>query len=128
MGRRLSAARDRFLDAERVRIGERRERILRTGDRLASAIERSITLSKAKLESKAQLFDSLNYKSVLKRGYALVWDAAGHPVRSPEEVADGQALTLEFAGGRAEATGGRGAARAKSTKAKTAPEDQGALF
>ncbi len=47
-------------------------------------------------------------QSVLERGYALVWDAQGNPVRAPEAVAEGQALTLEFATAWADATGGRG--------------------
>ena len=50
------------------------------------------------------LFDSLNYKSVLKRGFALVRDMDGQPLRSAEAVLDGQALVLEFADGKTDAT------------------------
>jgi hypothetical protein len=50
-------------------------------------------------------------------------------VRHPEEVGEGQALTLEFATGTAEATGGRGQRpRLARTAAKPVLEDQGALF
>ena len=44
---------------------------------------------------------------MLKRGFALVRDADGQPLNSAEAVLDGQALVLEFADGKADATGGR---------------------
>jgi exodeoxyribonuclease VII large subunit len=49
-------------------------------------------------------------------------------VRSTEGIADGQALALEFADGRAEATGGRGARPLRPAKPKPALLEQGALF
>jgi exodeoxyribonuclease VII large subunit len=49
-------------------------------------------------------------------------------VRSRDGVTDGQALSLEFADGRADATGGR-AARPRLVRSKTlGAEEQGALF
>ena len=77
----------------------------------------------------SKLFDSLNYKSVLKRGFALVRDADGQPLNSAEAVLDGQALVLEFADGRADATGGRIGSRPRAAKPKLGvAEEQGALF
>ena len=49
------------------------------------------------------------------------------PVRSTAGVFEGQALTLEFADGKGDATGGR-SGRQKSAKPKAAVADQGALF
>jgi exodeoxyribonuclease VII large subunit len=82
-----------------------------------------------RLDAVAHLFDSLNYKSVLKRGFALVRDSEGQPLRSADAVADGQVLVLEFADGQADVTGGRGTVRPKVSKPKLAiAEEQGALF
>jgi exodeoxyribonuclease VII large subunit len=124
---RLVVARDTLLRAERLRLGQRGDLVQRVAERLAPALEGQVGRKRARLEAVSQLFDSLNYKAVLARGYALVWDAEGLPVRSPEEVHEGQALTLEFAEGKAAATGGRGA-RPRPAKAKVPAEDQGALF
>jgi exodeoxyribonuclease VII large subunit len=126
--RRLVVARETLLRAEAVRIGQARELGRRTGERLAPALRAQLDRKRARLETLCQLFDSLNYKSVLERGYALVWDSQGRPVRSQAVVADGQALTLEFADGKAEATGGRGARPARPLRPKPSLLEQGALF
>jgi len=120
-------ARENLLRAERVRIGQRRELALRTGERLVPALVAQIERKRTRLDTLAQLFGSLNYKAVLARGYALVWDADGQAVRSPEDVLDGQPLTVEFADGRADVTGGR-AMRVKTVRPKAPADEQGALF
>ena len=56
-----------------------------------------------------------------------MWDGDGRAVRSHEAVLDGQALTVEFADGRADVTGGRGM-KVRPTKPKLPTEEQGALF
>jgi exodeoxyribonuclease VII large subunit len=66
---------------------------------------------------------------VLQRGFALVRDAGGLPVRSADAVLDGQSLVLEFADGKADATGGRIGTRPRLPRPKlVAAEEQGALF
>jgi exodeoxyribonuclease VII large subunit len=66
---------------------------------------------------------------VLKRGFVLVREADGQPLRSADAVLDGQALVLEFADGKADATGGRIGTRPRLAKPKIAlAEEQGALF
>jgi exodeoxyribonuclease VII large subunit len=126
---RLRVARHTAARAEAARLAQRREIAHRAAERLHPAVWAQIERKRQKLAAVAQLFDSLNYKSVLERGYALVWDADGMPVRSPAGVVEGQALTLEFASGKAEATGGRGQ-RGKAGRGAAKPllEDQGALF
>jgi exodeoxyribonuclease VII large subunit len=129
LGQRLATARGTLIRAEQVRLAQRREIAHRAAERLHPAVWGQVARKRQKLEAVSQLFDSLNYKSVLERGYALVRDAQGQPVRHPEEVGEGQALTLEFATGTAEATGGRGQRpRLARTAAKPVLEDQGALF
>jgi exodeoxyribonuclease VII large subunit len=128
LARRLEVARATALRAERVRLDRSRDLARRTGERLPPAVAAQIERKRARLDTLAKLFESLNYKAVLERGYALVWDADGQPVRSRDGVTDGQPLSLEFADGRAEATGGR-AARPRLVRTKGVPaEEQGALF
>jgi exodeoxyribonuclease VII large subunit len=127
-GDRLLVARETLLRSERVRVAQRRDLAARSAERLGPALKSQIQRKRARFDAVVQLFDSLNYKAVLERGYALVWDADGLPVRSTVQVAEGQALTLEFADGKAEATGGRLVRPRPTAKPKVAAEDQGALF
>ena len=103
-GERLLAARDGFLRAERVRIGQCREAAERVHERLAPALAAQVERKRARVVAVAKLFDSLNYKSVLARGYALVRDSAGAPVRRAAEVGAGQPLAVEFADGTVDVT------------------------
>jgi exodeoxyribonuclease VII large subunit len=125
---RLLIARDTLLRAERARLTQKQELVARASARLAPALAAAIDRKRTRLEALAQLFDSLNYKSVLARGYALVWNAEGSAVRSAKAVQDGQPLVLEFADGEADATGGRSVRVKAAPKPKTPAEDQGALF
>ncbi|AWM87958.1 exodeoxyribonuclease VII large subunit [Microvirga sp. 17 mud 1-3] len=127
-GQRLVVARDTLLRAERTRLSQSADLVRRVSERLEPALRGQIDRKAKRFESLGQLFDSLNYKSVLARGFALVRDADGQPLRGAEEVMDGQALVLEFADGTAQATGGRGL-RPKVHRPKVAvAEEQGALF
>lgn len=129
IGHRLVVSREALLRAERTRIAQSTEVTQRVAERLVPALQGQIARKADRLEAVSKLFDSLNYKSVLKRGYALVRDADGQPLRSADAVLDGQALVLEFADGKADATGGRIGTRPKPAKPKlVAAEEQGALF
>jgi len=54
--------------------------------------------------------ESVSHKAVLARGYALVFDAAGHPLTTAAAVKPGAGLRISFADGdvRATASGGVG--------------------
>ncbi|MGO8740555.1 exodeoxyribonuclease VII large subunit [Rhodoblastus sp.] len=80
-----------------------------------------------------KMLAAVGYEGVLRRGFALVRDAAGAPIRSVAQAPDGALLTLQFADGRIAATAGppldRAPAKkraAKPPKAKAA--DQGSFF
>ncbi|NIX76641.1 exodeoxyribonuclease VII large subunit [Microvirga terricola] len=127
--RRLVVSRDNLLRAERTRLAQANDVTHRLAERLAPAFHRQIVRKADRLEAVSKLFDSLNYKSVLARGFALVRDASGQPLHSASDVTEGRALVLEFADGKADATGGKGGVRAKAAKPKTPTgEGQGALF
>jgi exodeoxyribonuclease VII large subunit len=63
---------------------------------------------RARLDTAARLLESHSYKEVLKRGYVVVRDGEGRPVRLASAVSPGDALGLEFSDGivPATATGG----------------------
>jgi exodeoxyribonuclease VII large subunit len=128
IGRRLVVSREALLRAERTRLAQASDVMARLAERLSPAINGQITRKAKQLEAVSKLFDSLNYKSVLKRGFALVRDADGQPLNSAEAVLDGQSLVLEFADGKADATGGRIGSRPRIAKPKIVAEEQGALF
>jgi exodeoxyribonuclease VII large subunit len=129
IGRRLVVSRETLLRAERTRIAQGHELTRRVAERLGPAYQGQIARKADKLDAVSKLFDSLNYKSVLKRGFALVRDADGQPLNSAGAVLDGQSLVLEFADGKADATGGRIGTRPRVVKPKlVVGEEQGALF
>ncbi|MDP8919373.1 MAG: exodeoxyribonuclease VII large subunit [Pseudomonadota bacterium] len=129
IGTRLVVSREALLRAERLRVARAGDAMKSVAERLGPALEGQIARKAKQLEAVSKLFDSLNYKSVLKRGFALVRDASGQPMRSVDAVLDGQALVLEFADGKADATGGRIGTRPRIAKPKlVAAEEQGALF
>ena len=127
-GERLVTARDTLLRAERTRLAQAADLTRRVSERLEPALRGQIARKAERLGALGTLFDSLNYKSVLARGFALVRDADGLPLRSADEVADGRALMLEFADGTAHAMGGRGVRPRLPRPKVVVAEEQGALF
>ncbi|MFL6808990.1 MAG: exodeoxyribonuclease VII large subunit, partial [Bradyrhizobium canariense] len=91
--------RDALARAERLRLAQRHDRSGAAGQRLAVALYGQLERKRTRLAALSQLFESLNYKSVLARGYAIVRDADGEPVSSAAAVQPAQALAIEFADG-----------------------------
>jgi exodeoxyribonuclease VII large subunit len=54
----------------------------------------------ARVERAERLLVAFSYREVLKRGFALVRDGDGSPLRSAATVASGARLDIEFADGR----------------------------
>jgi exodeoxyribonuclease VII large subunit len=73
-----------------------RARVLECGGRLAPAAQRRLADGRARLAGLGQLLESYSYKDVLRRGFALVRDAAGEPVTDGAGLAEGRALEIEF--------------------------------
>jgi len=69
--------------------------------------------SRARLEGLAGRLDSVSPEAVLRRGYALVSDPAGHPLASAGAVRPGSRLRLRFADGTVGATADRPASRSE---------------
>jgi exodeoxyribonuclease VII large subunit len=127
-GRRLLAARDSLVRAERIRIAQRHSQSQNAAQRLIGGLRRQLERKRASLEGLCALFDSLNYKAVLERGFALVRDADGQPLRRAATVGPGQPLAVEFADGSVRVVAeGTGAVRPKRPRPALAAQ-QGSLF
>jgi len=100
LGARLGAAKNANFAAHRQRIVRDRERIAALFERGSLGLARLIERRFAALERADRLLGAFSYQSVLARGFALVRDPAGAPLRSAAMVSPGQALDIEFADGR----------------------------
>jgi len=132
--RNLAAHRAELLEAAaglRPRMIESRFHLLRERlgalqDRAARAYGARHAAAAGALAALTRLLDSISYKAVLARGFALVRGEDGHLRRRAAALASGEALTLIFADGEAPATASGKAD--KPVKAKKSPADQGSLF
>ncbi|HTO32223.1 MAG TPA: exodeoxyribonuclease VII large subunit [Pararhizobium sp.] len=117
--------------------------IHRSGDRLTglmgradSALIADVRRRRSTVAAQDRILQSLSYRNVLKRGYALVRDDAGLPVKSAAALSLNQAISLEFADGSINAVTTEGGASPPPQPAKkrpekpaqVAPSKQGSLF
>ena len=82
----------------------------------------------ARLDRSYQLLHAFSYQSVLERGFALVRDGAGHPLRSAAAVQPGMPLDIEFADGCVGATAQsvRNVGEARSPPRRPSPRPEAA--
>jgi exodeoxyribonuclease VII large subunit len=147
---RLRTARKTYREMQLTQISRGRDRITALADRSRRATLALIAVHAARLERSYQLLRAFSYQSVLERGFALVRDAGGHPLRSVAAVHPGMALDIEFSDGCVDATAesvrrsaaspaGGGSTTPKQRKAKrrtgggssggsSGGADQGSLF
>ena len=124
LGHRLVASRGALVRAEQVRIARCRERVAVLSERSRLAVGQGLDRRRERINALGTLLNSLGYKAVLARGYALVRDEQGHPIRSAAAVEGGQPVSIEFADGRVGAT-----TEGTRTKRKTSKQAvQGSLF
>ena len=134
----------RLVTAVRANLASHRQHIVRDHERVAALFERSgfaitrlIERRFAALERADRLLGAFSYQSVLARGFALVRDPAGPPLRSAAAISPGQPLDIEFADGRVAATATaahgvpvrpRQPIRPRSRRSSSSDEGQGNLF
>ncbi|MDX3928209.1 MAG: exodeoxyribonuclease VII large subunit [Shinella sp.] len=123
-----------------AQTGHARDRLQALSRRADAAMAGDIARRSALLLSHGRILQSLSYKNVLKRGYALVRDEAGHPVKEAVALGAGVAIAIEFHDGSVHAmtSDGRGnerglpapAAKKKAPSPATVsqPPKQGSLF
>jgi exodeoxyribonuclease VII large subunit len=123
LGARLSP--DRF----RRDLAREAEGLDRLGGRLAPAWQRAWREIAIRFGAVGDRLESVSPLKVLERGYAVVWDAQGRPVTVAAGVVPGDALSLQFADGRVEATARSGSASPKPPRGRKPPDDgQGRLL
>jgi exodeoxyribonuclease VII large subunit len=143
---KLTNASQRFRAAILGRMGIIEERMQTQRARVANAhrhMRNSLLACQEKRTTQfrglLQLYNSLNYTSVLARGFAIVRDTSDHPLAKAGDIGPGMALSLQFADGSVQAVAkGEGsprtepdaparlAVRQKPTKPGT--PGQGSLF
>ncbi len=100
IAQRLRASAGANLKAHRTAIERQGERVGILAARAARAIDNLLETRWARCERDAQLLAAFSYRGVLARGFALVRDRAGRPLRAAAEVASGMAIGIEFADGQ----------------------------
>ena len=105
------------------RIDRCREQTAAFGDRARRAFRIFRDRRVARLRSAGQLLAAYSYRGVLARGFALVRDGDGRPLRTAAAVGSGTRLDIEFSDGRIGATAdGEGSA---PLPAKSKPRTRG---
>ena len=100
---RLRASAAANLEAYRTSIARQRERVGTLAERAILAVDNFLEARWARCERDAQLLAAVSYRSVLARGFALVRDKAGRPMRTAAGLAIGAPIGIEFADGSASA-------------------------
>ena len=124
--------------AARLSVRPMQQQIVRdreTVQRLSRQAHRSVTTHMQqrlqRLSEADKLLRAFSYQSVLGRGFALVRDSEGHPVRTTSATSDGMAVSIEFADGRADAVIGVAGTKKSTTRSDTGAKPgggQGSLF
>ena len=100
-----------------------------------TAIRHQVTRARGELVAQDRVLQSLSYKNVLKRGYAVIRDDENRPISQAAMLSSGAGISIEFADGRVGAItteGGEAPAGARKRSAKPSepgtPPKQGSLF
>jgi exodeoxyribonuclease VII large subunit len=101
---RLGTALKTYKETQQTRITRARDRVTTLGERGKRAALALIATREARLDRSYQLLRAFSYQSVLERGFALIRDGGGHPLRSAASVTPGMALDIEFSDGCVGAT------------------------
>ena len=116
---RLRASATANIAAHRMRLARDRERIAALSERAGRAMDNLLDARWARCERDAQLLAAFSYRGVLARGFALVRDRTGRPLRTAASVAVGMAMDVEFSDGHV-------GARAEVVQASTVPRRRAA--
>jgi exodeoxyribonuclease VII large subunit len=101
---RLGTALKTYRDTQISRVSRARDRVTVLSERSKRAMLALVATRSARLDRSYQLLRAFSYQSVLERGFALVRDGSGHPLRAAASVQPGMALDIEFSDGCVAAT------------------------
>jgi exodeoxyribonuclease VII large subunit len=109
-----------------------RERLGNLSRHADTAIRHQLTRARAELSAQDRILQSLSYKNVLKRGYAVIRDEDNRPVSQASALSAGMGIAIEFADGRVGAMTTEGGAAPSGARKRTVragePPKQGSLF
>ncbi len=114
---RLRASAAANVTAHRMRIAREGERVGALAERAGRAMDNILDARWARCERDAQLLAAFSYRGVLARGFALVRDRAGRPLRTAASVSTGMPMDIEFSDGLV-------GARAEVVQASTTPRPE----
>jgi exodeoxyribonuclease VII large subunit len=97
---RLRAGIAANITVHRTRLTRDGERVNAFAERARRAMRQLLATRQARAERGGQLLTAFSYRGVLARGFTLVRDAAGRPLRSAAAVTAGAPIEIEFADGR----------------------------
>ncbi len=110
----------------KLRLARSSEIVVTLEQRGKRARENYLQRRDDRLRAAGQLLAAFSYRGVLARGFALVRDGDGHPLRSAAAVSGGARLEIEFSDGRVGATADSGSVpKAPTPKSKAAPKPRG---
>ena len=107
----------------KLRLARSSEIVVALGQRGARARDNYMQRRTDRLRSAGQLLAAFSYRGVLARGFALVRDGEGHPLRSAAAVAGHMKLDIEFSDGRVGAVAD-GEGKPQPASAKPAPKQK----
>jgi exodeoxyribonuclease VII large subunit len=96
---RLAAGLRANADVHRNRIDRQRERVAALAERSERAARLLLRHRVTSLDRCGQLLTALSHRGVLARGFALVRDLEGRPLRQAAQVSAGMRLDVEFSDG-----------------------------
>ena len=101
---RLAAGVRANAESHRARIARARERVTSLADRSERAMQLLLRDRAASVDRCEELLNALSHRGVLARGFALVRDRAGHPLRHAAAVKPPMPLDIEFFDGHVRAS------------------------
>ncbi|MEX0853611.1 MAG: exodeoxyribonuclease VII large subunit [Bauldia sp.] len=108
-------------------IDRARQRLAALADRKTHFTARRVERLNTRLAAASRLLEAVSYRSVLERGFALVSDQEGMPLRSVAAVASGMGLDIEFHDGHVSAVAS-GAAPPRRRRRSSDDGSQGRLL
>jgi exodeoxyribonuclease VII large subunit len=103
--RRFSSAQVRFAALDlRARVGRLRRRLDDRSAALRVAVDRALVAKRRRWEAAALQLEERSPFRLLERGYSIAYDASGKVLRSPEQVAPGDDISVRLARGAIDAT------------------------
>ena len=116
-------------------IARDREKVAVLSRRASTAIDAALKTHRAAIAGQQRVLNSLSYRNVLARGFAVIRDQDNRPVSRAAGLQHGASIEIEFSDGRVRAVTGEGAtppeappAPKKKPKAPPKPPTQGSLF